>query len=84
MRAKLLLTTISVLSLGIFIQAQKANADDSYVNLSVLDNLEGTTSSGAYVSKPLFPIISAEKSTPAPKRQNQRKKLQFLKNRKQK
>ena len=74
MRAKLLLTTISVLSLGIFIQAQKANADDSYVNLSVLDNLEGTTSSGAYVSKPLFPIISAEKSTPAPKKAKPKKK----------
>ena len=74
MRAKLLLTTISVLSLGIFIQAQKANADDSYVNLSVLDNLEGTTSSGAYVSKPLFPIISAEKSTPTPKKAKPKKK----------
>lgn len=58
MRAKYLLTTISVLSLGI---AGNVCADDVYVNLSVLDNLQ-ESSVPVMRQKPLFPIISASDS----------------------
>lgn len=58
MRAKYLLTTISVLSLGI---AGNVCADDVYVNLSVLDNLQ-ESSAPVVRQKPLFPIISASDS----------------------
>ena len=58
MRAKYLLTTISVLSLGI---AGNVLADDVYVNLSVLDNLQDS-SAPVMRAKPLFPIISKSDS----------------------
>lgn len=63
MRAKYLLTTISVLSLGI---AGNVLADDVYVNLSVLDNLQDT-SAPVVRTKPLFPVISkSDSQKPAP------------------
>lgn len=63
MRAKYLLTTISVLSLGI---AGNVLADDVYVNLSVLDNLQDT-SAPVVRPKPLFPVISkSDSQKPAP------------------
>lgn len=66
MRAKYLLTTISVLSLGI---AGNVLADDVYVDLSVLDNLQDSSSPVVHQG-PLFPIVSASDSQkPSPVKQ---------------
>lgn len=61
MRAKYLLSAISVLSLVLVGNISSVRADDVYVNLSVLDNLEGSVSPNINQG-PLFPVISS--STP--------------------
>ena len=58
MRAKYLLSAISVLSLVLVGNISSVRADDVYVNLSVLDNLEGSVSPNINQG-PLFPVISS-------------------------
>lgn len=57
MRAKfLLISTISVLSLGLGLFSSNVRADDSVVNLSVLDSLSSDNSPNVN-SGPLFPMV---------------------------
>ena len=74
MRAKYLLTTISVLSLGI---AGNVLADDVYVNLSVLDNLQDSPAP-VMRAKPLFPIISKSDSQKSVSAKKVRKACPYL------
>ncbi len=61
MRAKYLLTTMSVLSLYFAGNISSVLADDVYVDLSVLDSLEGS-SFPINNQGPLFPIVSSSDS----------------------